>query len=157
MVVTSHFAFCVPEFCVGSECGPSLLSFACTLCLFVQQEQLKLIGDATVFISGVGGGSFIGLFLPRGATTIRIASVEKDFGMDHQIFVSFKVLGFGIWAVLQCSVTRATFSFSRAVIIAHLHQHLLSQRFWKPASESCLLSIVYCRPSLKLLGRGQST
>eukprot|EP00035_Acanthoeca_spectabilis_P033454 m.23702 g.23702 ORF g.23702 m.23702 type:complete len:967 (+) comp5989_c0_seq1:64-2964(+) len=50
------------------------------------QDQLRLIGGATVHITGVGGGSFIGLFLPRGASHIRLASVSKDFAMDQQFF-----------------------------------------------------------------------
>eukprot|EP00040_Diaphanoeca_grandis_P018962 m.99827 g.99827 ORF g.99827 m.99827 type:complete len:563 (-) comp27193_c0_seq2:145-1833(-) len=48
------------------------------------QSQLKLIGSATVHITGPGGGSFIALFLPRSATSIRLYS--EDFGMEFHIF-----------------------------------------------------------------------
>lgn len=50
------------------------------------EKQLHLIGTSTVHITGVGGGSYIGLFLPRGATSIRLYPIEIDFGMDHHIF-----------------------------------------------------------------------
>ena len=48
-------------------------------------EQIRLIGDATVHITEPGGGSFIGVWLPRHATHIRCSS-PGGYGMDHQLF-----------------------------------------------------------------------
>ena len=40
------------------------------------EEQLRLIGNSTVHITPPGGGSHIAIYLPRGATTIRLYSNE---------------------------------------------------------------------------------
>eukprot|EP00040_Diaphanoeca_grandis_P026860 m.151396 g.151396 ORF g.151396 m.151396 type:complete len:559 (+) comp30758_c0_seq2:284-1960(+) len=48
------------------------------------QDQLKLIGNTTVHITGAGGGSFIAIYLPRGATTIRL--YKQEFGMEFHFF-----------------------------------------------------------------------
>jgi len=48
------------------------------------EEQLRLIGSATIHITGPGGGSFIAIFLPRGATSIRLYS--QDYGMEFHFF-----------------------------------------------------------------------
>jgi len=47
-------------------------------------EQLRLIGSATVHVTGPGGGSFIAIFLPRGATSVRLYSAA--FGMEFHFF-----------------------------------------------------------------------
>eukprot|EP00035_Acanthoeca_spectabilis_P012868 m.233773 g.233773 ORF g.233773 m.233773 type:complete len:538 (+) comp15742_c0_seq2:428-2041(+) len=47
-------------------------------------DQLRLIGSATVHITGPGGGSFIAIYLPRGSTSVRLYS--KDFGMEFHFF-----------------------------------------------------------------------
>ena len=47
-------------------------------------EQLKVIGSATVYISCAGAGSFISLYLPRGATAIRLYSDTMDEGTGEK-------------------------------------------------------------------------
>jgi hypothetical protein len=49
------------------------------------EEQLATVGASTVHITGVGGGSFIAVHLPRGATTIRL-SRNKDSLLDAWLF-----------------------------------------------------------------------
>lgn len=49
-------------------------------------DQVRVIGDATVHIVTGGGASFIGLWLPRHATQIRLGRENGDYGMDHQLF-----------------------------------------------------------------------
>ena len=48
------------------------------------REQVKLLSSASVFITGPGSGSFIGWYLPRGATMIRIYPTQ--FPMEWHIF-----------------------------------------------------------------------
>ena len=48
------------------------------------REQVKLLASASVFITGPGSGSFIGWYLPRGATMIRIYPTK--FPMEWHIF-----------------------------------------------------------------------
>jgi len=50
------------------------------------QEQVALIGTATVHITPPGGISFIAVYLPRGATSIRLAHQAKDFKMEWNTF-----------------------------------------------------------------------
>lgn len=49
------------------------------------EEQLTMIGVTTVHVTSVGGGSFIALHLPRGATSIRI-SRKADSLMESWVF-----------------------------------------------------------------------
>jgi len=49
------------------------------------EEQLAMIGATTVHVTSVGGGSFIALHLPRGATTIRL-SRSHDSLMEAWVF-----------------------------------------------------------------------
>jgi len=49
------------------------------------EDQIRLIGATTVHITGVGGGSFIALHLPRGATTIRLSIPATRF-MESWVF-----------------------------------------------------------------------
>lgn len=48
------------------------------------QDQLRIAGNTTVLITGPGAGSFAALYLPRGATDIRL--YESEFGMEFHIF-----------------------------------------------------------------------
>lgn len=48
------------------------------------QDQLRIAGNTTVLITGPGAGSFAALYLPRGATQIRL--YESEFGMEFHIF-----------------------------------------------------------------------
>jgi len=47
-------------------------------------EQFKLIGSATVYISCGGAGSFISMYLPRGATAIRLYSDSMEEGTGEK-------------------------------------------------------------------------
>jgi len=52
---------------------------------FTIEQQLTMIGATTVHVTSVGGGSFIALHLPRGATTIRL-SRSADSLMEAWVF-----------------------------------------------------------------------
>lgn len=49
------------------------------------EKQLQMIGETTVHVTSVGGGSFIALHLPRGATTIRLSRSQDSF-MEAWVF-----------------------------------------------------------------------
>jgi Glycosyltransferase 61 len=74
--------------------------------------QVELMSGTTVHISGPGGGSFIGFYLPRGATQIRLYAA--DFPLDYQIF---NALGYIHADYVSCSEQVAT--TTSAVLCGH--------------------------------------
>jgi len=67
---------------VGYRCGISVIIVDWADLSLV--EQIRLIGSSTVHITPAGGGSYIGAYLPRGATTIRL--YREDSRLDWHIF-----------------------------------------------------------------------
>merc|ERR1712098_485200 len=67
---------------VGYRCGISVIIVDWVDLSLV--EQIRLIGSSTVHITPAGGGSYIGAYLPRGATTIRL--YREDSRLDWHIF-----------------------------------------------------------------------
>jgi hypothetical protein len=67
------------------------------------KEQMELMSQAAVHITGPGGGSFIGVNLPRGSTQIRLYS--EDFLLDAPFFTS---LGYILVENVGCSSDNIT-------------------------------------------------
>jgi hypothetical protein len=77
--------------------------------------QVELMSGTTVHISGPGGGSFIGFYLPRGATQIRLYAA--DFPLDYQIF---NALGYIHADYVSCSEQNVTaLATTSAVLCGH--------------------------------------
>ena len=55
------------------------------------EEQVGLLSQSAVHITGPGGGSYIGAYLPQGSTQIRL-SHSADMYMDQRFF--FNALGY---------------------------------------------------------------
>jgi hypothetical protein len=49
-------------------------------------EQIRLVSQATLLTSSAGGGSFIGLFLPKGASMILFSDKTHDRQLDFGFF-----------------------------------------------------------------------
>jgi hypothetical protein len=56
------------------------------------QEQIYLISNARLFISAVGGSSFISIFLPKGSSVILVTDDYRDKQLDFGFYAGFSYI-----------------------------------------------------------------
>ena len=73
----------------GTLNGAATLNFTSHVVDFAKlplAKQVRLAGESTVHITGPGGGSFIAMYLPQGATTIRLYPTAHEYRMEWNFF-----------------------------------------------------------------------
>ena len=73
----------------GTLNGAATLNFTSHVVDFAKlplAKQVRLAGESTVHITGPGGGSFIAMYLPQGATTIRLYPMAHEYRMEWNFF-----------------------------------------------------------------------